>query len=117
MTYLGNNITNTLCLYCNTGCCIGFCSHTARFILLVLNLLLLPVFFRRKEDLLTPLLAVLAAILSFFYISSTLPIVSTPVPATLSLTWSDNAKIDGGRLKGFAKTSTGETIYAVYKFK
>ncbi|MCZ2259381.1 DNA internalization-related competence protein ComEC/Rec2 [Sporosarcina sp. G11-34] len=85
--------------------------------LLVLNLFLLPVFFHRKKDLLTPLLSVLAAILSFFYISNTLPIVSTPVPATLSLTWSDNAKIDGGRLKGFAKTSTGETIYAVYKFK
>jgi len=32
------------------------------------------------------------------------------------LTWADNAKIDGGRLKGFAKTTSGDTVYAIYKF-
>lgn len=37
-------------------------------------------------------------------------------PATLSFTWSDTVKIDGGKMKGFAKTSSGQTVYAVYSF-
>ncbi len=37
-------------------------------------------------------------------------------PATLTLTWSDAVKIDGGKIKGFALTSTGQTVYAIYSF-
>ena len=33
------------------------------------------------------------------------------------LTWSDNAKIDGGSIKGFAKTTNGKSIYAIYRFE
>jgi competence protein ComEC len=79
--------------------------------------LLLPIFLRRKEDYLTPILAVLAACLSFFVISANLSETIEPGPATLTLTWSDNVKIDGGKMKGFAKTSTGLTVYAIYPFK
>jgi len=71
---------------------------------------------RRKEDLLTPLLALFAAILSFTHISSTIPEMKKHEEATISLVWSDNAKIDGGKIKGFAKTTSGETVYASYKF-
>lgn len=85
--------------------------------LLLLNLLLLPIFLRRKEDTLTPILALCTAIFSFLYISTTVPQMTPSGPATISLTWTDNAKIDGGRLKGFAKTTSGETVYATYKFK
>lgn len=35
---------------------------------------------------------------------------------TLSLRWSDNVKINGGKMKGIAKTTTGETVYAIYSF-
>ena len=38
--------------------------------LLFVNVVLLPIFFRRKKDFLTPILAVIAAIFSFLYISS-----------------------------------------------
>ena len=41
--------------------------------LLLLHLFLLPIFLRRKEDILTPILAVLAACLSFFVVSASLP--------------------------------------------
>lgn len=34
----------------------------------------------------------------------------------LELTWMDNVKIDGGTMKGFAKDSSGATVYAVFKF-
>ena len=37
-------------------------------------------------------------------------------PATLSLNWTDNVKIDGAKLKGFAKTESGETFYVIYTF-
>lgn len=70
----------------------------------------------RKEDFLTPLLAVAAAILSYFYISTTIPVIAEEGSATLTLTWSDAVKIDGGKMKGFAKTSTGQTVYAIYSF-
>lgn len=70
----------------------------------------------RKEDFLTPILAVAAASLSYFYISTTIPITAEEGPARLTLTWSDAVKIDGGKMKGFAKTSTGQTVYAIYSF-
>ena len=51
------------------------------------------------------------------YISSTLPETIDNGSETLTLTWSDNAKIDGGSIKGFAKTTSGITVYATYKFE
>ena len=84
--------------------------------LLFVNAILLPIFFRRKEDFLTPILAVIAAIFSFMYISNTIPVIIDSGTDKLTVTWSDNAKIDGGSIKGFAKTTSGETIYAIYKF-
>ena len=82
--------------------------------LLLCNLFLLPIFLSRKEDILTPILAVAAATFSFFYISATIPATIENGDATLTLTWTDNVKIDGGKMKGFAKTSSGNTIYAIY---
>lgn len=82
--------------------------------LLLCNLFLLPIFLSRKEDFLTPILAVATALFSFFYISATIPIVEETGDATISLTWTDNVKIDGSKMKGLAKTSTGKTVYAIY---
>ncbi len=82
--------------------------------LLLCNLFLLPIFLSRKEDYLTPILAVTAAIFSFVYISTTIPVIVESGDATLSLSWTDNVKIDGGKIKGFAETSSGETVYAIY---
>jgi len=84
--------------------------------LLAVNILFIPIFFRRKGDYLTPILTVLAAFLSFTYFSSTLPKAVELGPATITISWFDPVKIDGGKVKGLAKTSTGQIIYAVYKF-
>ncbi|WP_203246854.1 DNA internalization-related competence protein ComEC/Rec2 [Sporosarcina beigongshangi] len=84
--------------------------------LLLCNLLLLPIFLCRKEDFLTPILAVAAAFLSYFYFTTTIPVIVEEGQDTLSLTWSENVKIDGGKMKGFAKTATGQTVYAIYSF-
>ncbi|NYF24947.1 DNA internalization-related competence protein ComEC/Rec2 [Sporosarcina sp. JAI121] len=82
--------------------------------LLLCNLFLFPIFLMRKEDFLTPILAVAAAIFSFLYISATIPTLEESGEATLTLTWFDNVKIDGAKMKGFAETSSGDTIYAIY---
>lgn len=91
----------------------AFAAYGSTYLLLC-NLFLLPIFLNRKEDVLTPILAVAAAIFSFFYISATIPVLVETGDATLTLTWVDNVKIDGGKMKGFAKTASGETVYAVY---
>lgn len=51
------------------------------------------------------------------YISSTIPEIIDDKSDTIILTWADNAKIDGGSIKGFAKTTSGITVYAMYKFE
>lgn len=57
-----------------------------------------------------------AAIISFYTFSLTMPPVIEDGEAEFSLTWSDDVKIDGGSLKGFATTSSGKTIYTRYRF-
>lgn len=94
----------------------AFAAYGPLYVLL-LQFLLLPIFFSRKEDFLTPLLTVLATVFTFFYISSTIPLMTTDGQETVTIIWSDNVKIDGGKVKGFAKTSTNDIIYASYKFK
>ena len=84
---------------------------------MLVNVILLPIFFRRKKDFLTPILAVIAAIFSYLYISATLPEIIENGIETVTLTWSDNAKIDGGSIKGFAKTNNENSIYAIYRFE
>ncbi|WP_252502892.1 DNA internalization-related competence protein ComEC/Rec2 [Sporosarcina sp. Marseille-Q4943] len=84
---------------------------------LLLNLLLIPIFLRRKE-VATPTLALAASLFSYFYISLHIPELDEGgQPATLNLTWTDQVKIDGGKMKGFAKTDTGEIVYALLKFE
>lgn len=86
-------------------------------LLVLLNFLLILFLFLRKAHSYTLLLTVLASVLSYFYIISTIPTILEEGEAQFLLTWSDNVKIDGGSLKGFAKTTTGETVYATYRFE
>ena len=71
---------------------------------------------RRKEDFLTPILAVIAALFRFCIFQVHFPKSLTDEIRNVHLTWADNAKIDGGSIKGFAKTLQEITIYAIYKF-
>lgn len=85
--------------------------------ILLFHFVLLPIFFcRRKEDFLTPILTLLLAVSSFFYISSTIPILKIDGQESFALVWTSKVKIDGETIKGFAKTDTNEVIYASYRF-
>lgn len=58
-----------------------------------------------------------ASLLSYFFISSHIPeLKEGGTLATLNLTWTEHVKIDGGKLKGFAKTDSGDVVYALLKF-
>lgn len=84
---------------------------------LLLNLLLIPIFLRRKKDFLTPLLVLTASIFSYSLISVQIPkLKHAGTPITITLTWTDQVKIDGGMLKGFAKTHSNEIVYSKLKF-
>ncbi|WP_432358504.1 DNA internalization-related competence protein ComEC/Rec2 [Sporosarcina sp. UB5] len=83
---------------------------------LFLNVLLIPIFLRRNEAI-TPILALASAIFSYFFISLHVPELQEDGPqTTLTLTWTDQVKIDGGKLKGFAKTDSGDIVYALLTF-
>ncbi|MGN7388509.1 DNA internalization-related competence protein ComEC/Rec2 [Sporosarcina sp. SAFN-015] len=84
---------------------------------LLLNLLLIPIFLRRKEAI-TPILALVASLLSYFFISMHVPEINESGQQTIiNLTWTDQVKIDGGKMKGFAKTDSGDVVYALLKFE
>lgn len=86
-------------------------------LLLLLNIGLLLFLFLRKAHLYTLLLMILATIFSYLYIVNSIPEILQEGEAQYLLTWSDDVKIDGQTMKGFAKTSTGETLYAIYRFE
>lgn len=84
--------------------------------LLFLNIFLLPIFIRKKELVPTFIATIFAAVFSYIYFSFTIPEIIEEGETKLQITWSDQAKINGGSLKGLAKVSSGETIYATYRF-
>lgn len=85
--------------------------------LLFLNLLLIPIFLRRN-DALTPILALAASLLSYYFISLNIPeLKEAGTSATLDLTWTDQVKIDGRKMKGFARTDAGDVVYALLTFE
>lgn len=54
--------------------------------------------------------------LSFFFISIIQLTEPSPLPSTFQLSWTSEYKINGQKLRGFAKTETGEKLYIVYTF-
>lgn len=85
--------------------------------LLLLTVFLLLIFLQSNIHFPTFIAAVLAAGLSYFYFVWTIPEIIEEGEANVTLTWAEPVKIDGGSMKGFAKTSTGETVYATYRFE
>lgn len=85
-------------------------------LLLLLNVVLLLFLLLRKTNLSILFFIVLSSIFFYIYSVISLPVLLEEDETELSITWSEDVKIDGQSLKGFAKTSTGETVYAMYRF-
>ncbi|MGG0667553.1 DNA internalization-related competence protein ComEC/Rec2 [Lederbergia citrisecunda] len=59
-----------------------------------------------------------ASLLSYYFISLHVPeLKEAGTSAILDLTWTDQVKIDGGKMKGFARTDAGDVIYALLAFE
>ncbi|QTD41642.1 DNA internalization-related competence protein ComEC/Rec2 [Sporosarcina sp. Te-1] len=82
--------------------------------LLLLNICWIPVLLFVKRDFLTFTLAALAAVSSYFFISNFIPEPADGSFGTIEFTWTDSVKIDGGKIKGIAKTNLGERMYITY---
>lgn len=59
----------------------------------------------------------MSVILSYVYISNTLPVAIAEGTDSFTMTWTSPVQIDGGQLKGFATTSFGTTLYFTYRLK
>ncbi|WP_301109627.1 DNA internalization-related competence protein ComEC/Rec2 [Sporosarcina sp.] len=81
--------------------------------LLLLNLLvLIPFLFLRKDYVHLVLTGVIVCF-SFMYFSKTTPVLSDTASA-VHFQWNDQVKIDGGKIKGFARLSDGTKVYMMY---
>ncbi|AXH98954.1 DNA internalization-related competence protein ComEC/Rec2 [Sporosarcina sp. PTS2304] len=81
--------------------------------LLLLNLLFLIPFFFLRKDYVHLVLCASIAVLSFFYFSSKL--VTLPEDSSdVSFVWQEQVKIDGGKVKGFARLSDDTVVYMMY---
>ncbi|MGG0642822.1 DNA internalization-related competence protein ComEC/Rec2 [Sporosarcina gallistercoris] len=88
--------------------------------LLWFNILLLPLILTRKKDFPNLLILLAVSSLSYYYfvnyISTHTPI-QTDEPIIQSLQWTEAVKIDGGKVKGFAKNSDGIAYYVIYSIE
>ncbi|WP_230874996.1 DNA internalization-related competence protein ComEC/Rec2 [Lysinibacillus cavernae] len=57
-----------------------------------------------------------SGLLSYFFISTYQLTDPSPLPSTFPLTWSNEYKINGQKLRGFATTTNGQKLYVVYTF-
>ncbi|GKV66744.1 MULTISPECIES: DNA internalization-related competence protein ComEC/Rec2 [unclassified Sporosarcina] len=80
--------------------------------LLLLNLLFLIPFLILRKDSVHLVLTGVIVCSSFMYFSKAVPPLS--VTAASSFQWNDQVKIDGGKIKGFARLSDGTTVYLMY---
>lgn len=61
-------------------------------------------------------LVMACGLLSYFFLSIYQITEPSPLPSTFPLTWSNNYKINGQTLRGFATTTNGQKLYVVYTF-
>lgn len=89
-------------------------AYGSALLLLVTACLFLLLYLRSKN--IISLLVVLSVMcLAYVYFLSVVPERIEEGEAEFVITWSDSVKIDGGTVKGFAKTASGEMIYATYR--
>lgn len=84
--------------------------------LLVLLLVLAVWLTIKGERRITSTLVLGVGFLSFFFISIIQLKEPSPLTSSFQLTWTSEYKINGQKLRGFAKTEAGEKLYTVYTF-
>ncbi|ODV57152.1 DNA internalization-related competence protein ComEC/Rec2 [Lysinibacillus fusiformis] len=84
--------------------------------LLVLVLLLALWLILKGESRFLAIIVLISGLLSHVFFATIQLIESSPLPSTFPLTWSNDYKISGQKLRGFATTTNGQKLYVVYTF-
>lgn len=90
-------------------------AHRSAWLLVLLLLFAVWLIVKGERHILTASV-VGTGFLSFFFISIIQLAADPPLPSTFQLTWTSEYKINGQKLRGFAKAETGEKLYVVYTF-
>lgn len=90
-------------------------AHKSAWLLVVLVVLTMLLTVKGERRIISAFV-VGAGFLSFFFISIIQLTEPSPLPSSFQLTWTSEYKINGQKLRGFAKTETGEKLYTVYTF-
>ncbi|UZM98459.1 hypothetical protein OL548_28160 [Lysinibacillus sp. MHQ-1] len=53
-------------------------------------------------------------LLSYIFFATIQLVQPSPLPSSFPLTWSNDYKISGQKLRGFATTTNGQKLYVVY---
>lgn len=90
-------------------------AHNSAWLVVIVFVLALLLTVKGEQCIISALV-VSAGFLSFFFISIIQMTEPSPLSPSFQLTWTSEYKINGQKLRGFAKNESGEKLYVVYTF-
>ncbi len=116
MIYLVNSFKHKWILYALSVLVASVAAHESIRLLLLLLVIIFWCFYKRFT-IVHCIFILFIGIVSYFYFSFMLTNINKPLELPITLTWTDEFKIDGAMLRGFMEDHNGRIIYVTYKFK
>ncbi|HWL23010.1 MAG TPA: DNA internalization-related competence protein ComEC/Rec2 [Ureibacillus sp.] len=116
MNYLVNSLKHKWIIYALSVLVAAIAAHES-IGLLFLILLILGYCVYKRYAMIHWILIIVVVIASFYYFSSLVKQIYEPVEFPATLTWTDEYKINGSKLRGFMKDVNGRRIYVTYEFQ
>ncbi|MBI6862454.1 DNA internalization-related competence protein ComEC/Rec2 [Lysinibacillus fusiformis] len=90
-------------------------AHKSAWLLLLVLLLALWLIVKGESRFLA-MIVLTIGLLSYIFFATIQLVQPSPLPSSFPLTWSNDYKISGQKLRGFAITTNGQKLYVVYTF-
>lgn len=116
MSYLVSTFSHKWIYYALSVLVASLAAHESTRLLLLLFLLSCFCVYK-KVGFCHLLLILIFSFSLFYYFSNVLDKLKVPLSFPTTLTWTDEYKINGAKLRGFMKDSNGRNIYVIYEFK
>lgn len=68
----------------------------------------------KKEKIIMMLCIILVTLSAYSYFSHIITTRVTPIPNDINITWTDQYKVNGQKLRGFAKLQNGQKVYIIF---